>query len=1357
VGNTATNSLAASATQLTAIDAVVAATATAARTATSLDGLTTGNATAKAQLSLLNEQYSTTAKPLDAISSTIANASISATVNPNATTATAVSTLTDATVSLDSNSVASTARANTATNAMTLDFASLSLTNAVRETTGGTNSAGGTNIAVLASTQANTIGVTSTIDVLGTGATDLVASITTGLGAVDSTSLSASSNALTSLASGNAVANTFALTGTTISTVDANDLAPTLAASAFTAAASTLSATNTAFAVANDQSNSGAITSSIGTGAGAGANLIQATLPGARTITDSVISADSNRAVAQSVAASDSTTTSTLDATSITTSFLTASRQLNTGAVSATVGDADSEFTIQASTGATGTVDQSSVTASSNVVGSTATALSDVARLTLGGTSTATLDGAGGIDNGDATATTAAAAAGLSADYGMVQSQTNSGAVTAATKSTTVDVTVGTLTDSSVAASSNLLTSIATAASGTAALTASAATIGATTAPVFALVSTQNSLTGAISSTLEDSAVTMTVANTGATTNSESLTMDSNTLSSVATAVSGTNALTTAADGVMGGLTDMANAGITNNGTATLSAEADRMLVSDQVNASSVTANVASTSDDTNGRIEMTVSAATNASTLSMSSNAIAGTAIGATGTNTLSSTAGASNAASAALLASQEGSGAISSTVTEPRLAVTLTGIVASSAVDMVSNSIAATATGLTETNRLAVTGGSIDPITGAGSFAVNFVTGTAAPTINVTGSFATLSSYQDQSGAVSAKVANDGTGTLTPATILLSVAGATTTDSALALTSNAIAATATAGTVTNVLSQVSDTSVDFSTESGGGSMVSVQNGTGAADVTSTIEGVNVNIAAVAVASSTLDVTGNTANATATGFSAYNTSTLTAGTVLTGDTDGGLVASTTDVMTIGELASVLANSQTNAGDVIALFDTSTANGVKPLMGITLTGAVTSDSAIDVSSNTMRAQATGVLAQNVSTITAGLMTDVSAAVANDQDASGAITATLGGPNFTITGTAADGTLSTDSNIAVASATSTSATNRLTLTSDTSIDGAGATAATTDTLTVATAGDFSSSDAITLLNRQTSSAAVGSSISGDADMGDTKIGTVLTGALTGSITADSNILVAQSRGNVADSAMSLTAGSSLSDDTQAVLASNQVRTGGAITAAQVGSTEGQIQITVGGAVTGSVSASDNTVRSTGTANVAINAMTVTGTSGIDLLSTAGAASTGSAAGVMTTNAQYAVMNGQSNGSAVTSTLTNFQIGITESAATGNSGSLALNGNMMMADATGNSASNSLRLYSDGSGTDASGSVSNFQTNTAAMSAVVTAAEIVASTGGASGSVSVANNSIAASAVGNTATSVISTAGSTFTSF
>jgi hypothetical protein len=137
----------------------------------------------------------------------------------------------------------------------------------------------------------------------------------------------------------------------------------------------------------------------------------------------------------------------------------------------------------------------------------------------------------------------------------------------------------------------------------------------------------------------------------------------------------------------------------------------------------------------------------------------------------------------------------------------------------------------------------------------------------------------------------------------------------------------------------------------------------------------------------------------------------------------------------------------------------------------------------------MRAQATGVLAQNVSTITAGLMTDVSAAVANDQDASGAITATLGGPNFTITGTAADGTLSTDSNIAVASATSTSATNRLTLTSDTSIDGAGATAATTDTLTVATAGDFSSSDAITLLNRQTSSAAVGSSISGDADMGD----------------------------------------------------------------------------------------------------------------------------------------------------------------------------------------------------------------------------------------------------------------------------
>jgi hypothetical protein len=136
--------------------------------------------------------------------------------------------------------------------------------------------------------------------------------------------------------------------------------------------------------------------------------------------------------------------------------------------------------------------------------------------------------------------------------------------------------------------------------------------------------------------------------------------------------------------------------------------------------------------------------------------------------------------------------------------------------------------------------------------------------------------------------------------------------------------------------------------------------------------------------------------------------------------------------------------------------------------------------------------------------------------------------------------------------------------------------------------------------------------------------------------------------------------------------------------------------------------------------------------------------------------MTSNAQYAVMNGQSNSSGATSTLDGYTIGLSVGSGS-SSGSLALNGNMMMADTTGNNAVNSLMLASGGSSTDASASISNFQSNAGAMSSTITNADVTMITGASSGSVSVSNNAISASAIGNTATSTISTNGSAFKSF
>lgn len=1365
IGNAGANSLAVSATSLAAIGTVVVNDPAAVRTAMNLDGLTSGDSSTAAQLSLLNSQRSTSAKVGDVISSDASTVGMAVTLTPDATTA--GSSVTNASISMDANSLSSTARANIANNSMALDIGSLSLGSAVvdADAASATSAAGGTNIAVLGSSQSNTLAVGSAIDGAsnGNGASDLTAAIANGSnaeGAISSTTVSADSNAITSLASGNSVTNDLSLKGTTIATIDAADLAPTLALDAFSASADGLVASNTAFAIGNDQSNTGAVTSAVNTGSGSGDLSILSTALGNRTTTGSTISADLNRIVAQAVAASDSTTASSIDATSIATSFLTASKQVNTGAVSATVGDADSGVVIAARTatvgsvGDAGTLVNSAVTASSNTIASTASAVADVTRLTLGGSQTATLNGAGGVDNGDASATTAADI-GLIADYGLAQSQTNTGTVTADTDSVLVALSAGVLNDSSVAANSNLLAAMATAVSGTTVVTGTAAAIGGTTAPVFASVSGQLN-SGVVSSTLEDAAVTMWVNNTDTSSNSETVSMDGNSLMAQATAVSGSNSLTTTADAQIEGSTDMGNAASDNIGHGGLIAEADRMLLSDQLNTAAVTALVAATSATANPRLEMTVAGATSGTTLSMASNAISGTATGATGTNAITSAAGASNAASVALAASQAGIAAVSSTITEPRLAMSLAAGNTSSAVDIALNTVAATATGLTETNRVAISGGSIDPVTGAASVPTTVLTGTATPEISIDDTFAALTSFQAQSAAVSATIADDGDAT-TPVQPSILLSTTATSNSSLAIASNSIAATATAGTVTNALSQVADTSINFANNFGGSTLASVQNGDGNADVTATIEGVTMSMTGTTVASSTIDITGNVANASATGFSAFNSTALVAGTSLTGDINGGGVASALDVLTVTETASLLANSQTNAGDVTALFDTSGTGATAPAMKVVLSDAVTGDSAIDVSGNTMRAQATGVLAQNISTLSAGLMTDVGAAVSNDQDASGAITATLGGPQFTISATDMDGTLATSNNIAVASATAASATNRLSLASDTSIDGAGATATTQDVLSI-TAGTFSTTDALALLNRQTSTGVVSSSVNGDAVAGDVAIGSTLSGSATGSISADSNILVAQSRGNIADSAVTLTAGSSVSDDTQAVLASSQIRSTGAISASVVGDTMGQIGIVAGSTgVAGSLSVSDNIVRATGSANAAINAMTVTGAAGIDAIATTGAATGESTPGAMTTNAQYAVMNGQKNASNVAATVDKFQIGIDADQGGTNTGSLALNGNMVMADATGNSAANSLKLYADGAGTDGSAALINYQVNSGAMSAQVTSAALAVASGTSNGSVAASNNAITASATGNVSTSVVSTAGSVFTSF
>lgn len=1210
-GNTATNAMSVTANVLTPINTVVAAVATD-RTSLSLDGI--GDASSvSSELAMLNMQKSSVALASDTISATISDAGINSTLNAAGTTA-----VSNARISVDSNAIAGTARANTATNTMSLDIGSMNLTEAVWDTTGtAVAAAGGTNIASLGSSQSNAIDVTTSLDSAGTGATDLVAKIATSTGAVNGgTTLSVSSNALTTLAAGNSVTNTFSLIGSAVSTPESQNILPTLTLTSVDTTAGNLLAENTAFAVGNDQFNYGVISSSIGTGAGAGETLLQASAAATTAISNSSMAVDGNRVIAQAIAASDATTSATLDATSIATSFLTGSRQLNTGSVTATVGDALaaalSTVKIQAitDTTSTSTVTNMAVSTSDNTIGASATALADSSRVLIGGSSTTTVAGGGNVNANETVASSAIASTGTSvstgntttnsavADFALILGQTNAGAVTAKAESVNIDQTLGAVSGGSVLENNrNLVTSIATAASGA----------------------------------------------------------------------------------------------------------------------------------------------------------------------NTIDSKASGSNTASTALIATQTNGGAVISTVTAPSLTTGLASI-ASSAAEIGQNTVAATATGLTDTNSLSVTGGSLASIPAGTPLVPSTVvngalwvpaTSTITP-FNVTGSFATLGSTQYQNAAVTATIGDSDltttTGAGTQPKILLAITGATS-GSDLAVTSNNFAASATVGTVSNNLSLLSDTSINAADTFGGANLVSVQNGGTGANALASIQGVNVQITGTTATNSTLGITGNDANALATGLTAFNTSALSAGTSLTGDAGGGGVGVASDILTVTETTSVLANTQSNVGTVKA--ELLTTAPTAPKMNVVLSGAITASS-VDISDNTMRAQANGVTAQNVSSLSAGLMTDMGAAVSNDQSqTTGAVGAYLGGPEMLISSVGSGtGTLSTDTNIAVASSTATSAVNRLTANADTSIDGvAGALALSTLTTNSAA---FSTTYATTLLNRQSSDAAVTSTIGTAAVAGETKIGTTVTGLFTGSITADSNTILAQSLGNTSDSALSMNAGTSVSADTQAVLASLQTQSTGAIGATVSGSTLASIQVTSTG-LTGAASASDNTIRASSSANTTQNDLSITSATGIGGKQTSDASSGMTSVGVMTSKAQYAALISQTNSSAVTAEVAKYQIGIDTANSTTNatSGSLSLNGNTVMADGTASSGVNTVESVTSGANSGAT-SLLAFQSNTAAgdVTSTITNAALKTNVGtlSAGSSVEMTMNRLTAAATGLTNTNTLTVSGS-----
>jgi hypothetical protein len=133
--------------------------------------------------------------------------------------------------------------------------------------------------------------------------------------------------------------------------------------------------------------------------------------------------------------------------------------------------------------------------------------------------------------------------------------------------------------------------------------------------------------------------------------------------------------------------------------------------------------------------------------------------------------------------------------------------------------------------------------------------------------------------------------------------------------------------------------------------------------------------------------------------------------------------------------------------------------------------------------------------------------------------------------------------------------------------------------------------------------------------------------------------------------------------------------------------------------------------------------------------------------GAVVGGHTAQADYAVLNVQSNNAGVSATAQNLAIGVLSGGPVTNASNMSVSNNIVSAAATGNRAVSSIGLNSV-AGSLPSASLTSVQVNTASVSATVTGAVIGIGAGGVSGSNAiVSGNNISATAIGNSARGTI----------
>ena len=473
--------------------------------------------------------------------------------------------------------------------------------------------------------------------------------------------------------------------------------------------------------------------------------------------------------------------------------------------------------------------------------------------------------------------------------------------------------------------------------------------------------------------------------------------------------------------------------------------------------------------------------------------------------------------------------------------------------------------------------------------------------------------------------------------------------------------------------------------------------NQSASADISATTNAANSLIVsgASAVSGASLTASGNSAQALAIGNTSLNT----------------LVVSATSVSGSGGSFNVN-STQYGQGGVSAL---STAK-----QEIIALGTIDSSS-ITLSNNSISAAALGQSVSNRLQINASGLTGATAGISNIQDRSGGdVTASVAaaeGPLLGVnTGSASSTPITISGNKAEASAMQNDAINVLQASAASLVSQTG-------------------SPALAVDNRQSSIGGANASVSSGL------VGLQASSLSSGNAVVSDNRMAASAGVNTATNAVIVDATSALN----AIGSVNSNQTASGAVDASVGGVSptylGVIAPLNEGVALNALNAtvSGNMMMAQGTANTATN-----------ILNAVSANPIGNA-GAIAPVATYAVNNVQSSSGAISTRVTNAQVGIAGASVDGSA--LTVSGNTVAALSTANTASNQLSVSATpGPSMQASASLSNTQISSSAVSAQVSGVSVVATgaaptQAGASRTATLSGNAIAAQATGNTAVNQI----------